>query len=70
LAVYRSRLLVSATLRLAGTRLHSAPLTDSSLFFRSCPGDRMTPLACRDAPAPAAAPVRSSHHAPHRVRRC
>jgi len=30
----------------------------------------MTPLACRDAPAPAAAPARSSHHASHRVRCC
>jgi hypothetical protein len=30
----------------------------------------MTPLACRDAPVPAAAPALSSHHAAHRVRRC
>ena len=33
--------------RLAGALLHSAPLTDSPLLFRSCPVDRMTPLACR-----------------------
>ena len=38
--------------------------------FPECPVDRMTPMACRVAPAPAAAPARSSHHAPHRVRRC
>ena len=30
----------------------------------------MTPLACRDAPAPAAAPARSSHTASRNVRRC
>jgi hypothetical protein len=66
----RSRLFVSATLRLAGTRLHSAPLTDSPLLFRSCHVDRMTPLVCCDAPAPAADSARSSHHASHRVRRC
>jgi len=29
----------------------------------------MTHLACRAAPAPAAALARSSHHASHRVRR-
>ena len=57
LAGYRSRPFVSAALRLAGTRLHSTPLTDSFLLFRCCPGDRMTPLACREAPAPAAAPA-------------
>jgi hypothetical protein len=67
---YRSRLFVSAALRLTDTRLHSAPLTDSTLIFGSYPVDTMTPLACRDAPAPAAAPARSSHHASHRVRRC
>ena len=70
LAVDRSRLFVSAALRLAGTRLHSAALTDSPLLSRSCPVDTMTPLAYRDTLAPAAAPARSSHHAPHRVRRC
>jgi len=34
---YRSRLFVSAALRLACALLHSAPLTDSPLFSRSCP---------------------------------
>ena len=38
-------------------------------FLRLIVGTK-TPLACRVAPAPAAAPARSSHHAPHRVRRC
>ena len=32
--------------------------------------DRMTPLACRAAPAPAAAPTRSSHTASRNARRC
>ena len=31
---------------------------------------RMTPLACRVAPAPAAAPARSSHTASRNARRC
>ena len=50
--------------------LHSDSLHITSLVFRGCPVGTMTPLACRAAPAPAAAPARFSHHAPHRVRRC
>ena len=54
------------------TRLADAPtrFTSPPLLFRSCPVDRMTPLACRVAPAPAAALARSSHTASRNVRRC
>ena len=57
---------------LGHVRLHGltpVPLT-SPRCFTLFPVGRNTPLACRDAPAPAAAPARSSHHASHRVRRC
>ena len=50
---------------LGHVRLHGlapVPLT-SPRCFPEFPGGRMTPLACRAAPAPAAAPARSSHHA-------
>ena len=38
--------------------------------FRSCFLDTMTPLACRDAPAPAAALAHSSPTASRNGRRC
>ena len=65
----RSRLFVSAALR----KDCSAPFRSAhrpSLVFRIWFVRRMTPLACRDTPEPAAAPAHSSHHTPHRVRRC
>ena len=38
--------------------------------FQSCPVETMTPQACCDTPAPAAALARSSHTASRNVRRC
>jgi hypothetical protein len=75
-SVRRGRRYLAAVLDMPVTlghvRLHGlapVPLT-SPRCFQEFPVGRMTPLACRAAPAPAAAPARSSHHAPHRVRRC
>jgi hypothetical protein len=62
-------------LRSPGLRPSQRGLPQRELVFwfminalRSCPVGRMTHLDCRDAPAPAAAPARSSHHAAYRVR--
>ena len=70
LAGYRSRQLVSAALRLTGTRLHSAPLTDSPLLFvRLIELTKTQPFA-RTLASGLAVPARSSHHASHPVRHC
>jgi len=63
--------------RLAGDRSVIFISTGSRPFrshhlpcFPDCPVGKMTPLACRDASAPAAAPARSSHTASRNVRCC
>jgi len=63
-AIERSRVLLTKNARLCSSpRVHARP---PPVFSRFCVGV-MTPLACRDAPAPEAVPARYSYHPLYRV---